>query len=95
MLGRIFSLRVMLGICAQSLGIVMAGPLAEQVFEPAMEPGGRLAASVGTLLGTGAGRGIGLMYVIVGLALIGLAVGSFAIRPIWRLEDALDDQEPL
>jgi len=92
-LGRMFSLRVMLGICAQSLGIVLAGPLAERLFEPAMEPGGSLAASIGTLIGTGAGRGIGLMYVIAGIALIGLAVGSFAIRPIWRLEDALADQE--
>ncbi|MYH49008.1 MAG: MFS transporter [Gammaproteobacteria bacterium] len=93
-LGRMFSLRVMLGVCAQSLGIVVAGPLAEGVFEPLMEAGGALAGSVGPIIGVGDGRGMGLMYIIAGLALIALAVGSLIVRPIWRLEDALPDQTP-
>ncbi|MDE2670113.1 MAG: MFS transporter [Chloroflexota bacterium] len=93
-LGRMFSLRVMVGVCAQSLGIVVAGPLAEGVFEPLMEAGGALAGSVGSVIGVGDGRGMGLMYIIAGLALIALSVGSLIVRPIWRLEDALPDQPP-
>lgn len=94
-LGRMFSLRVMLGVCAQSLGIVVAGPLAERVFEPAMAPGGSLANTMGLLIGTGSGRGMALMYIIVGIFLIGLATLSMAIRSVRRLEDSLPDQKPV
>ncbi|MCY3563237.1 MAG: hypothetical protein OXH26_04885 [bacterium] len=94
-LGRMFSLRVMLGVCAQSLGIVVAGPLAERVFEPAMAPGGSLADIVGPLIGTGPGRGMALMYIIAGVSLIGMALLSMAIRSVRRLEDVLPDQNPV
>ena len=92
-LGRVFSLRVMLGIGATSLGILTAGPLAEHAFGPLMEPGGSLAGSIGSFIGVGAERGMALMYVISGATLVLLAVVSLVIRPIWRLEDALPDQE--
>lgn len=91
-LGRMFSLRVMLGVCAQALGVVIAGPLVDNVFGPLMEPGGALAGTIGVLIGVGAGRGMALMYVIAGLLLIGLAIAALAVRPVWRLEDALPDQ---
>lgn len=94
-LGRMFSLRVMLGVCAQSLGIVVAGPLAESVFEPAMASGGSLANTMGLLIGTGPGRGMALMYIIAGIFLIGLATLSMAIRSVRRLEDSLPDQKPV
>ncbi|MDE2718434.1 MAG: MFS transporter [Chloroflexota bacterium] len=93
-LGRVFSLRVMLGVCAMSLGVLTAGPLAEHVFGPLMAPGGSLADSVGSFIGVGAERGMALIYIISGMSLVGLAVASLMIRPIWRLEDALPDQEP-
>jgi len=41
------------------LGFLLAGPLADKVFEPMMAPGGFLAGSVGAFLGVGPGRGIG------------------------------------
>ena len=91
-LGRMFSLRVMLGVCAQALGVVIAGPLVDNVFGPLMEPGGALAGTIGVLIGVGAGRGMALMYVIAGLLLIGLAIAALAVRPVWRLEDDLPDQ---
>ena len=93
-LGRVFSLRVMLGVVAQSAGVLIAGPLAESVLGPLMEAGGGLSGSVGTIIGVGADRGMALMYIIAGGALIGLAVASFIVRPVWRLEDALPDQAP-
>lgn len=93
-LGRLFSLRVAIGVAAQSLGILIAGPLAEQVFEPLMEIGGGLAGSVGEIIGTGDGRGMALMYVLAGLLLIAIAAISFLIRPIRKLEDGLPDYDP-
>ena len=93
-LGRLFSLRVMLGVCAMSVGVLTAVPLAEHVFGPLMEPGGSLVANVGTLIGVGAERGMALIYIISGISLVGLAIASLIIRPIWRIEDALPDQDP-
>ena len=93
-LGRASSLRIMIGIVAQSAGVLIAGPLAESVFGPLMEAGGGLAGSVGAVIGVGADRGMALMYILTGGTLIGLAVASFVVRPIWRLEDALPDQPP-
>lgn len=92
--GRLFALRVAIGVAAQSLGILLAGPLAEEVFEPLMEPGGALAGSFGELLGVGDGRGIGLIYAFAGLLLIALALASALIRRIRLLEDQLPDFDP-
>lgn len=93
-LGRIFSLRVALGIGAQSLGVLVAGPLAQHVFEPMMVEGGALAGSVGAFIGVGEGRGMALMYIITGLMLITLVIVSALTRSIRLMEDLLPDQTP-
>ena len=93
-LGRIFSLRVAFGIGAQSLGVLVAGPLAQHVFEPMMAEGGALAGNVGSIIGVGDGRGIALMYIIGGLALIALVAVSALVRRIRLMEDLLPDQTP-
>ena len=92
--GRLFSLRVAIGVAAQSLGILAAGPLAESVFEPLMEPGGGLAGSIGSVLGVGDGRGMGLMYVLAGALLLLIALVSALVRRIRLLEDQLPDFDP-
>ena len=91
-LGRVFALRVLVGVVAQSTGIIAAGPLADGVFEPLLAEGGALAGSLGAIIGVGEGRGMGLMYILAGLTLAAFAVVSFIVRPNWRLEDALPDQ---
>ncbi|MEM7030578.1 MAG: MFS transporter [Chloroflexota bacterium] len=90
-LGRIFSLRVAIGVGAQSLGILIAGPLAEQIFEPLMLEGGALANSVGQLIGTGPGRGMALMYILLGLLLIVIVIASALAQQVRLLEDAVPD----
>lgn len=91
-LGRVFELRVLIGVVAQSTGIIVAGPLADGVFEPLLVEGGALAGSIGEIIGVGAGRGMGFMYILAGLTLAAFAILSFIVRPIWRLEDALPNQ---
>ncbi len=91
-LGRVFALRVLIGVVAQSTGIIVAGPLADGVFEPLLVEGGALAGSIGEIIGVGEGRGMGFMYILAGLTLAAFAILSFIVRPIWRLEDALPDQ---
>jgi DHA3 family macrolide efflux protein-like MFS transporter len=74
------------------LAYLTAGPLADQVFEPLMREGGALAnTGLGTLLGTGAGRGIGLIYVLSGV-LVNLISGIAYPNPrIRRLEEEVPE----
>ncbi len=67
--GRIAALRSMLSKGATLLGYVVAGPLADRVLSPAMLSDGLLASSIfAKVVGTGPGRGIGLLYVFCGIA---------------------------
>jgi len=66
--GRVFSVRLMLAQFTAPVAILLAGPLVDKVFRPAMEVGGSLANSfVGQLMGVGPGRGVALLFVVVGL----------------------------
>ncbi len=95
--GRVFSLRRMISNAVAPLAILAAGPLADGVFEPLLAEGGALAGTAGEVLGTGEGRGIGLLLVMAGLATAGLAVVGWMAPRIRNLEneipDALDREE--
>lgn len=62
------------------VAFVLAGPLADKVFEPLLRTGGLLAGSVGTVFQTGRGRGTALLVTIMGIALIGVAAAMHAKR---------------
>jgi hypothetical protein len=92
--GRIFALSRMLVTLALVLGLGLAGPLADGVFEPLMAAGGPLAGSVGALIGVGPGRGIGLLFIVTG-ALVMLATAAGWLSPrIRRVEEELPDALP-
>ena len=93
-LGRISSLRMALGSGASSIGVLVAGPLAQHVFEPMMAEGGALAGSFGPIIGVGEGRGMALMYIIEGLVLIGFVIASVLTRRIRLMEDLIPDYSP-
>lgn len=92
--GRVFAFR---RLCAQSvapLGMLVAGPLADRVFEPLLARRGLLAASAGRIFGTGPGRGMGLMLTILGIALVALVLAASSSQSLRRLEDDLPDAPP-
>jgi DHA3 family macrolide efflux protein-like MFS transporter len=70
---------------------LLAGTLADGVFEPLMRAQGQLAGSVGRLIGVGPGRGIALMLVVVGLLPVVAAVAGYTSRPVRRVEADLPD----
>ncbi|MEG0880215.1 MAG: MFS transporter [Janthinobacterium sp.] len=88
--GRCFAIQRVLSEAAMPVGYCLAGPLAEHVFEPLLMPGGALAGSVGQLIGTGAGRGMGLMFIVLGLAMSLVAMLAYSI-PALRRADELPD----
>lgn len=89
--GRCFAIQRVLSESAMPLGYCLAGPLAEYVFEPLLAPGGALADSVGQWIGVGAGRGLALMFIVLGVSMMLVAAGAFAVRAIRRIEGDLPD----
>jgi DHA3 family macrolide efflux protein-like MFS transporter len=95
MQGRVFSVRSLISQSMMPLAFLISGPLADYVFEPLMREGGMLANTwIGALLGTGPGRGIGLMFVISGL--LGVIVSGLTyLNPrIRNVEQELPDVIP-
>jgi hypothetical protein len=74
------------------VAIVLAGPLADRVFEPLMAVGGPLAGSVGQVLGVGPGRGIGLLLVAMGTFALAAAAVSTLLPALRRLDDEPEPQ---
>jgi MFS transporter, DHA3 family, macrolide efflux protein len=95
--GRVFATR-RLALLALPISYLAAGPLADHVLARFMAagvpedlPGGAWARSLGPILGTGPGRGIGLIFVIVGGVVALLAVLGYLHPRIRQVEDELPD----
>lgn len=94
--GRVFSVRSTISQSMMPLAFLTAGPLADKFFEPLLQNGGALANTfIGTTLGTGAGRGIGLMLILSGLTAILVSLMVYANPRIRNIENELPDALPL
>lgn len=89
--GRVFSVRRMLGWSSFPLAYLVAGPLADRVFEPLLNPGGAFAGTVGRLVGTGPGRGIAFLLIILGLLTAVTVAVSYRFPRLRLVEDELPD----
>lgn len=89
--GRVFSVRRMIAWSTSPLSFLMAGPLADKVFEPLLAVNGPLAQSVGSVIGVGPGRGIGLMFIVMGVLSIGAVIAGYLYPRLRFVEDELGD----
>jgi MFS transporter, DHA3 family, macrolide efflux protein len=89
--GRVFAIRRTIVLATPLLTYLVAGPLADRIFEPMMAINGPLAGSIGQILDTGAGRGIGLLFVTMGLLLVLISAISCLSPHLRRVEDELPD----
>lgn len=89
--GRVFATRRLIAWAVMPLAQLLAGPLADRVFEPAMQPAGALSDAFGWLVGTGNGAGMGLIIAVSGLAAAAIGLGGYAFRHIRDAELLLPD----
>lgn len=89
--GRVFAARRMVALATPPLAGLIAGPLADRLFEPWLAQGGALAGSVGRVVGTGPGRGIAFLLAVIGILLMGSVVAMYLLPRVRRVEEELPD----
>lgn len=76
--GRIFALTGAISTAGLSVAAIFAAPLADNILEPRMEFNGPWANNIiGQIIGSGPGRGIALLFVMLGLLTVSITfIGS-------------------
>jgi len=90
--GRAWGLISVLSQLGYVLAYACAGVLADGVFNPMLKEGGILSGTVGRLIGTGPGRGIGFMFVLSGVSVFILGFIMGRIKIIRSMEPPADVQ---
>ncbi|HMN29707.1 MAG TPA: MFS transporter [Caldilineaceae bacterium] len=93
--GRVFAARRLIAQITAPLAMILAGPLADRLFEPALRPGGPFVPLFGGLVGSGPGAGIGLIFVLTGLLGAFFAAVGYLVPAIRNAEEILPDYVPL
>ncbi|MFP3939440.1 MAG: MFS transporter [Thermoanaerobaculia bacterium] len=92
--GRVFGMRRLLATATAPVGFLVAGPLADRVFEPLLQPDGALASTAGRVLGVGDGRGIGLLFTILAVLLLAVSAWGYLKPHVRNVDEDLPDAVP-
>lgn len=91
--GRVFAVDYLIGLVIESSANLIAGPLADQIFEPAMGSGRWVTSTFGSLVGKGTGSGIALLYVIISVCILLVGIKSYTVRQLRDAEVLMPDYE--
>ncbi|MFC6079651.1 non-ribosomal peptide synthetase/MFS transporter [Sphaerisporangium aureirubrum] len=92
--GRVFALNQLVAFSTLPVGYAVIAPLGTALFEPLLLEQGVLAGTVGLLIGTGEGRGIGLLYMLLGTAIAVCVLVARRRRVLWDFDDLVPDAPP-
>jgi hypothetical protein len=91
--GRVFATRRLIAQISAPIAMLIAGPLADRVFEPLMASGSGLSQTLGRMVGNGPGSGMGLMLVIVGVLGAAVGLGGYLFPAVRNAEILLPDHD--
>ncbi len=86
--GRVFAVRQVSAVIASPIAFLVAGTMADRVFEPAMA---NASGVVGTVFGSGPGRGIGVMFFLAGVLVVFTVFIAWNNRRIRAIETEVPD----
>ncbi|HVU09952.1 MAG TPA: MFS transporter [Phototrophicaceae bacterium] len=92
--GRVFAVRRLINSIIEPLSLILAGLLADHVFEPGMQPNGALAPIFGGVVGTGIGSGMALLLIICGVLCALTSLWGYAAPNIRDGEALFPDDVP-
>lgn len=93
--GRVFSIRRLIAWFVNPAAMLIAGPLADRVFEPAMQTNSGLSQMFSGLVGTGPGAGMSLIFIFSGLMAMMVGIGGYFIPMIRNVETILPDHDSM
>lgn len=91
--GRVFAVRRMIGAMGAPIAMLMAGPLADFVFEPLMSSNTGVSSLLSKIVGLGPGAGMSLMFVLAGGVGTMLALVSLATRELREIDTLIPDTD--
>jgi MFS family permease len=93
--GRVFSARRLIAWLTNPISPIIAGLLADFVFEPQMRTTSTLSQTFDFLVGTGAGAGMSLIIFFCGFFTIFIGMIGYFVSPIHNAETLLPDHDEL
>jgi MFS family permease len=91
--GRVFAIRRVAAWISTPVTFIVIGPLVDRVFDPLLQEGGLAAPNIGTIIGVGPGRGIGLLIILVGLCVLCAVYRAYYYPPLRHVESELQDSK--
>jgi MFS family permease len=92
--GRVFAFRRTISMSAGLIAPLLAAPLTDYIFKPAMAPGGALAPVLGPIFGVGPNRGVGVMFSLAGLLIMTASFIALNVPRLLHVEADLPDHDP-
>jgi MFS family permease len=89
--GRVFSVRRLIAQVTSPLAMLVAGPLADYVFEPMMSRPGPISDVLAPFIGIGPGVGMGLIIAITGFMTLIVVAVSYSLRAVRDVESIIPD----
>ncbi|MEM1252986.1 MAG: MFS transporter [Cyanobacteria bacterium P01_H01_bin.21] len=84
--GRVFAANDLMIQIASAGAVLLAGPLADRLLEPAMMPGKPLASWLSIIFGNGPGAGMGVLYSLCALIMVVTGITGFFIPSLRAIE---------
>ncbi|MEM1308507.1 MAG: hypothetical protein AAGF98_03215 [Cyanobacteria bacterium P01_H01_bin.153] len=88
--GRVFAADALVLQLVSAIAVLLAGPLADQLLEPAMMSAGRLVNLLSFSFGGGPGAGMAVLYTACALAMLLIGVGGFFVQTLRTIETSPD-----
>ncbi|WP_307794069.1 non-ribosomal peptide synthetase/MFS transporter [Actinacidiphila bryophytorum] len=92
--GRVFAVNTVIAWSTLPIGWAVLGPTGSHLLQPLMDPGGALSGTFGRVLGTGPGRGIALLYLLLAVAIAAVALTAMRLPRTARFDDEVPDARP-
>ena len=84
--GRVFAANALATQVTSAIAVLLAGPLADHVLEPAMMPGGAWVNGLSPVFGSGPGAGMAILYTVCSLTLLILGIGGWFVPQLRAIE---------
>ncbi|MGJ3251636.1 MAG: MFS transporter [Elainellaceae cyanobacterium] len=84
--GRVFAVQMLTQQVAIALAMLMAGPLADRIFEPALSPDHPVSAMLGAIFGVVAGAGIGALITLCSGGMVMMGIGALSLRIVRKID---------